>query len=52
MITQKEFSEHLQLLPSTFIRKVWGQERRICSLILGVKETNMDSTTVQFVTNF
>ena len=23
--------------PSTFKGKVWGQERRICSLILGVK---------------
>ena len=23
--------------PITFIRKVWGQDRRICSLILGVK---------------
>ena len=24
-------------LPSTFTRKVWGQDRRICSLILGLK---------------
>ena len=27
----------MKLLPSTLIRKVWGQDRRICSLILGVK---------------
>ena len=26
--------------PSTFIRNVWGQDRRICSLILGVKGLN------------
>ena len=25
----------LKLLHSIFIRKVWGQDRRICSLILG-----------------
>ena len=34
MITQGEFSH---FLPSTFIRKVWGQNRRICCLIVGVK---------------
>ena len=37
MITQGEFHDILTTSPSTFIRKVWGQDRRICSLILAVK---------------
>ena len=36
MITQGEFLQG-ELLPITFKRKVWRQDGRICSLILGVK---------------
>ena len=37
MITQSEFSWYFnKLLPSAFIRKVWRQDRKICSLISGV----------------
>ena len=43
MITQG-FLDISKILPSTFIRKVWGQERRICSLILGVKGLRLLST--------
>ena len=31
------FVDVLITSPSTFITKVWGQDRRICCLILGVK---------------
>ena len=38
MITQGESSVDILILtPSTFIRKVWGQDRRIFYLVLGVK---------------
>ena len=38
MNTQGEFSCYFNnFSPVLFIRKVWGQDRRICSLILGVK---------------
>ena len=37
IITQGDI---LTTSPSTFITKVWGQDRRICSLMLGVKGLN------------
>ena len=38
MITQVKFWRYLRKLsPTTFVRNVWIQERRMCNLIAGLK---------------
>ena len=49
MITKVHFLDILISSPPYFYKKIMGQDRRICSLILRVKELNMAELKVSVV---